>query len=165
MTDLASLYVRQNEYANLKIIDACRGLTDEQLDATAEGLFGSIRQTLGHIVSAETYYCHLLGQDVTVWDDDNDEWPDWDGLADLVKAASDGLVAASQEPHDRTVRSSSGKWDIEASVVITQAAHHGADHRSQINTILTHLGLEPVEFSSWAWGEDTGRLHPVEGST
>ena len=161
MSDITPDFIRQNEWANLAVIDACRGLTDEQLDFTSEGLFGSIRATLGHIVSAETYYAQLLGQEATVWDDEDDPWPDWDGLADLVRGASDALVAAAAVAADQRVRSGSGKWDIDAPVVVVQAVHHGADHRSQINTLLTQQGLEPVGISSWGWGEDTGRMHPV----
>lgn len=42
-------FFRQNQWANAALIDACRGLTDEQLDTTVEGVFGSIRSTLQHI--------------------------------------------------------------------------------------------------------------------
>lgn len=162
MSDVTTDFIRQNEWANLAVIDACRTLTDEQLDATVDGTFGSIRSTLGHIISAETYYGHLLGMEVSRWDDDNDPWPDWDGLADLVRGAADALVAAAADAADRRVRSSSGKWDIDAPVVVVQAVHHGADHRSQINTVLTSLGLEPVDISSWGWGDGTGRMHSLE---
>lgn len=162
MSDLAALFVRQNEWANLQMIEACRDLTDEQLDATTDGVFGSIRQTFGHVIGSETYYARLLGEDVPTWDDETEGWPGWDRLAELASAAADGLVAAAARPADRRVRSSSGKWDIDASVVIIQAVHHGADHRSQINTLLTNLGREPVEISSWAWGEQTARMHPLE---
>jgi uncharacterized damage-inducible protein DinB len=165
MSELATLFVRQNEYANIALLDACRDLTDEQLDTTTNGVYGSIRDTWGHIVSSELYYATLLGQNVGTWDDENDDWPGWDDLAGMIRRAADGLAIAATEPPDRRVRSSSGKWDIEASVVIVQAVHHGADHRSQINTLLTELGLEPAEFSSWAWGEDTGKMHPLETDT
>lgn len=165
MSDLATLFVRQNEYANMALLDACRNLTDDQLDATTDGLFGSIRDTWGHIVSSELYYASLLGQNVGSWDDETDGWPGWDDLADMIRRAADGLAIAATQPPDRRVRSSSGAWDIEASVVIIQAVHHGADHRSQINTLLTNQGIEPAEFSSWAWGEDTGKMHPLETDT
>jgi uncharacterized damage-inducible protein DinB len=165
MSELATLFVRQNEYANTTLLDACRGLTDEQLDATADGLFGSIRETWGHIVSSELHYASQLGQNVGSWDDETETWPGWDELADMIRRAADGLAIAATQPPDRLVRSTSGNWDIEASVIIIQAVHHGADHRSQINTLLTTLGLEPTEFSSWAWGEVTGKMHPVESDT
>lgn len=165
MSELATLFVRQNEYANMALLDACRNLTDEQLDATTDGVFGSIRETWKHVVGSELYYASLLGQRVGSWDDETDGWPEWDQIADMVRRAADGLAIAATQPPDNLVRSSSGEWDIEASVVIIQAVHHGADHRSQINTLLTNQGLEAAEFSSWAWGDDTGKMHPLEADT
>jgi uncharacterized damage-inducible protein DinB len=162
MSELATLFVRQNEHANMALLDACRDLTDEQLDATVDGVFGSIRDTFGHIVSSEQHYAGLLGQNVGAWDDESDAWPGWREMADMIRRAADGLAIAATEPPDRLIRSTSGDWDIEAAVIVIQAVHHGADHRSQINTILTHLGLEPTAISSWAWGEVTGKIHPLE---
>ena len=43
---------------------------------------------------------------------------------------------------------------------LAQAVHHGTDHRSQICTALTSLGVEPPEIDVWAYGEATGRTRP-----
>jgi uncharacterized damage-inducible protein DinB len=51
---------RHNLWANLRLLDVCLGLRDEQLDATLVGTFGTIRATLFHIVGAEGYYLNLL---------------------------------------------------------------------------------------------------------
>jgi uncharacterized damage-inducible protein DinB len=160
MSDLTPDFIRQNEWANLRLIEACRTLTDEQLDATAAGVYGSIRSTLGHIISSELWYPSHLGQDVELWDDETDEWPGWDALADMVRRGANALASAA-ESADHRVRSASGKYDIEAPVIIVQMVHHGTEHRSQINTVLTSLGVEPVDLSSWAWGDATGRIHEV----
>jgi uncharacterized damage-inducible protein DinB len=44
---------RHNSWANQRLFDVCIGLSDAQLDATAVGTFGSIRDTLVHIVGAQ----------------------------------------------------------------------------------------------------------------
>ncbi|MEZ4571744.1 MAG: DinB family protein [Thermomicrobiales bacterium] len=44
---------RYNTWATRGIISACRNLTDEQLDATAVGAYGSIIDTLRHIISGK----------------------------------------------------------------------------------------------------------------
>jgi len=162
MSDLITDFTRQNEWANLRLIEACRDLTDAQLDSTAEGTFGTIRETWQHVISSELYYARRLGQEVETWDRDADPWPGWDALVEMAGRAADAMVvAAADGPSDRLVRSSSGEWDIEAAVIVIQSYHHGTDHRSQINTILTTLGLEAPDISSWSWAEDAGRIHKI----
>lgn len=56
-----------------------------------------------------------------------------------------------------------GRWEVEATVIAIQVAHHGADHRSQICTMLTVMGIEPPDLSAWDWGADTGRMRPATG--
>ena len=44
---------------------------------------------------------------------------------------------------------------------------HGTDHRSQVCTALTSLGVEPPEIDLWDYGEATGRTRgrvPLSGS-
>jgi uncharacterized damage-inducible protein DinB len=36
--------------------------------------------------------------------------------------------------------------------------HHGTDHRSQICTALTNLGIEPPDIDLWAFGEAEGTV-------
>jgi uncharacterized damage-inducible protein DinB len=60
MPELTTDFFRQNEWANLAMIRLCQSLTDEQLDATAVGTYGSIRNTLQHIVAAEAGYAFRL---------------------------------------------------------------------------------------------------------
>jgi uncharacterized damage-inducible protein DinB len=43
-------------------------------------------------------------------------------------------------------------------VRLAQALQHGTDHRSQISTTLTLLGVEPPAIDVWAYGIDTGRV-------
>src|SRR6185503_4932910 len=53
MADLIDDFYRQNAWANLQLIEVCSALNDEQLDASAPGSYGSIRDTLVHLVGAE----------------------------------------------------------------------------------------------------------------
>ena len=41
---------------------------------------------------------------------------------------------------------------------LAQALHHGTDHRSQVCTALTTLGVEPPEIDVYDFGLDTGRI-------
>ena len=44
---------------------------------------------------------------------------------------------------------------------LAQVIHHGTDHRSQICTALTQLGVEPPEIDVWAYGVASGRITEV----
>ncbi|HSM02794.1 MAG TPA: DinB family protein [Acidimicrobiia bacterium] len=158
MPELPADFFRQNEWANLRLIDACRALTDEQLDATVEGVYGSIRATLQHIISSETSYATRLGGDVPKlkWDD---PWPGFDRLAELAKATGTAFVRASGAVTDDPIRvGSKQEYDVEPVVILTQMFNHGTEHRSQVATILTSLGVEPPELSGWEWGLASGRM-------
>jgi uncharacterized damage-inducible protein DinB len=47
-------------------------------------------------------------------------------------------------------------------VRLAQALHHGTDHRSQICTALTTIGIEPPEIDVWAFAAAEGRLSEVQ---
>jgi uncharacterized damage-inducible protein DinB len=44
---------------------------------------------------------------------------------------------------------------------LAQVLHHGTDHRSQICTALTTLGVEPPAIDVWDFGEQDGRVLEV----
>jgi uncharacterized damage-inducible protein DinB len=44
------------------------------------------------------------------------------------------------------------------SIRLAQALHHGTDHRSQICTALTSLGVEPPFIDVWDYGEQMGTV-------
>jgi uncharacterized damage-inducible protein DinB len=160
MTHWVTDFYRQNEWANLTLIEACRPLHEAQLDATAEGTYGSIRDTLRHIVSAEAGYALRLGVEPSARLQRDDPWPGLDGLAEMVTAAADALAEAALGDPAAVIRGGSAEkpYDIEAVVILIQAFHHSTEHRSQICTVLTTLGIEPPELSSWDWGLATGRM-------
>ena len=45
---------------------------------------------------------------------------------------------------------------------LAQALHHGTDHRSQICTALTTLGVEPPLIDVWDFGWEDGRVVEIE---
>ncbi|MFH1329522.1 MAG: DinB family protein [Actinomycetota bacterium] len=161
MPDWVIDFYRQNEWANLTLIEACGALNDAQLDASAVGTFGSIRDTLRHIVSAEGGYAYRLGSEPSRRLQRDDPWPGLDALKEMASAAADALVSATRSTPDRIIRVGSddeGRYDVEAAVILIQAFHHSTEHRSQICTILTTLGIEPPELSGWDWGLAAARM-------
>jgi uncharacterized damage-inducible protein DinB len=47
------------------------------------------------------------------------------------------------------------------SLYLLQAVNHGTEHRSQVATVLTQLGVEPPGMDGWAYFFDSGHLVPV----
>ena len=48
--------------------------------------------------------------------------------------------------------------DAPIGVRLAQALHHGTDHRSQICTALTSLGVGPPSIDVWTFGVDDGSI-------
>lgn len=49
---LAEIF-RYNRWATLQLVEACRSLTDEQLDTHGHGTSGTVRELLMHVVGAQ----------------------------------------------------------------------------------------------------------------
>jgi uncharacterized damage-inducible protein DinB len=164
MANLISDLYRQNEWANLRLLEVCGDLTDEQLDATAVGTYGSIRDTLVHIAAAEAGYAFRLGGDESRRIQYDGPWPGFDLLTDTARYAADTFIEAATAIGDDPIRGGppESQWEYDAGVVLVQAFHHSTEHRSQIATILTTLGIEPPELSSWEWAIAEGRMRRVE---
>lgn len=146
------------------MLDACRALSDEQLDSTADGTFGSIRDTLRHLIESEAGYATSLGHEPDTRLTGEDPWPGFDTLVEMVTAAGEALILACGDAPAGPIGVGSDdgdRYEVEASVILAQAFHHSTEHRSQINTVLTVLGLEPVDVSSWKWGFSTDRMRAV----
>jgi uncharacterized damage-inducible protein DinB len=50
-----------------------------------------------------------------------------------------------------------GARDVPAGIVLVQTLHHGNDHRSQIATALTSIGVTPPNWGLWDYAEETNR--------
>jgi uncharacterized damage-inducible protein DinB len=151
-------------WATLRLIDACLPLTREQLEAPVPGTYGSIMETMRHLVEADTYYLSHLTNDPAREID-----PGQMGLGELraemqaVEQTWIELLAADPDPDAvvTDVDEEGYRRDASIGVRIAQAIHHGTDHRSQICTALTTLGLEPPLIDVWAYGVQTGRVVEV----
>jgi uncharacterized damage-inducible protein DinB len=155
-------------WANEKILDACSALTAEQLATPVPGTYGSIESTLRHLVQADSFYLWVHNGSV------GPMIPSMNALsvAELRAAngrhgsAYDDLLAVPQDP-DTDVAEHGKGWDFVATqgIRLAQVVHHGSDHRSQVCTGLTALGIEPPDIDLWAYGSATGRTREVKRDT
>src|SRR5215469_9063849 len=90
-------FFRFNLWANQRLLDACSTLTDEQLDMTATGTYGSIRDTLIHLFAAEEGYAgHFTGTRPTPRLDDFTAYPSFDELRRRVQMSGTELIAIAE---------------------------------------------------------------------
>jgi uncharacterized damage-inducible protein DinB len=151
-------------WATLQVLDACEPLTDEQLATTVPGTYGSILDTLQHLVGSDAYYLHVLTEGRFAEVEEGDV--DVAGMRRDIEAngaAWAALLGQDLDPDRIVVRrrddGSEGHGPI--ALRLAQAIHHGTDHRSQICTALTTLGIEPPAIDVWDWGLATGRFVEV----
>jgi uncharacterized damage-inducible protein DinB len=145
-------FMRYNNWANQQVLAACQQLSEEQLAAAAPGAYGTIRATLQHIIRAESRYAfRFTGTTLEPpfkWDD----LPSLDLLAAYHAQVSAALleIAARLSPdHLITV-----EWDgkpvrFQALALFIQVINHGIEHRTNITTILSGLGLPAPDVAGW----------------
>jgi uncharacterized damage-inducible protein DinB len=151
-------------WATLRLIDTCLGLDEAQLESGVPGTYGSILDTLRHLVGGDASYLSVMTGGRTAEFDEEGM-----SLAELrAVMAADGvawasLVAEDLDP-DRVVariRDDGSESHAPVGIRLAQALHHGSDHRSQVCTALTALGVEPPEIDAWDFAAQDGRLVTV----
>jgi uncharacterized damage-inducible protein DinB len=152
-------------WATVRLIDACLALSPEQLAAGVPGTYGSTIQTLRHLVDGDGFYLYGLTGDLAYGIDT--EHMDLRELRSAIKtnsAAWSQLLAHTPDPDAITLERDHDGFERRATMGVrfAQALHHGTDHRSQVCTALTRLGVEPPIIDVWEFGKEAGRNVEVE---
>jgi uncharacterized damage-inducible protein DinB len=153
--------VRHNAWATTQLVEFCRGLDEQTLNATVPGTYGTIIATLRHII-----YCEIDFLDRLLGREPSDPWQQLGkatGLDVLMEHAA--LLAtdwevflASDVDSERPLQPDEGTNTIPAGIVIAVVLYHGSEHRGQICTILGALGHEPPDLTPWAYAFASGRM-------
>ena len=156
--------LRHNSWATRQLLEHCQGLTPEQLHATSDGNYGSILETLQHILGAEGRYRSRLSGKAPNWTTEPENSESLDQLIPMAEALSrywEELGASDFDP-DRMVswnsQMSGAHSEAAAGMLVAQVLNHGNEHRAQIFTILTTIGEEPPNLDAWSYGLATGRF-------
>ena len=151
-------------WATQQVIEVCTSLSKDQLASPVPGTYGSILDTLRHIVGADAWYLFVLTQGrVPRIDDETEKEMGLDELRTTMErheAAWSSVLGDYPDPDVDVIahRQDGTQSHSPAGIRLAQALHHGTDHRSQICTGLTALGREPPEIDVWAFGQETGRV-------
>jgi uncharacterized damage-inducible protein DinB len=155
-------------WATLRLVDASLALTPEQLGVAVPGTYGPIFETVRHLVGADSSYLFAMtGGRTPLIDEDRMDLSELRAAMESQGPAWSGLVAQDLDPDAITVRRRDDGSETHApmGIRLAQALHHGTDHRSQICTALTTLGVEPPAIDVWDFGLEDGRVVEVQPSS
>lgn len=152
--------LRYSAWAERTLLDACRELTDEQLEARLPVTSGPVRELLVHIVGGQQAYVALAqGRPDTGGLDRDNGWP---GIAQLIEAAdrtSRELISIAKQldpesevdlPHHGTVHRYPTRF------LLTNAVEHGIRHATEVTLTLASIGVATPDLDGWAYGRSAG---------
>lgn len=150
-----TLLFRHHRWANLALIDALAALPAEVLALSSPGTYGTIHQTLAHMVEVEgRYIATLQGAERIVARQLAADLPALPALRDAARRQADGLVAlAGQVGEETTVAGTfNGRpFQAPAFVPLFQAYNHGAEHLTNITTTLAAHGRAAPPLDLWTY--------------
>jgi len=158
---LAKLF-EHNNWANEQIMQACLALTDEQLDAAPQSATeGNIRSTLSHLVSAQYGYLRLLT--LPVEERKDRVTVEFVELRMSLKDSGEKLLVLARDLSkiSATRLETRDEYHVEPWVIMVQIINHATEHREQIKSMLTALGITPPSIDGWDYGEATKALVPI----
>lgn len=162
---------RHHQWATDTLLAFCQSQDEAILLTLVPGTYGSILDTLRHLVDSDASYIRRF----------TGAWPDHPWKDDFeVDLAT--LRERSRILGDVLIAFLDGDWDVDATykaygdegeifevpagVFVTQTFHHANEHRAHVCTALGALGIEPPEVSAWEYSvmQERSRLI-VEPST
>ncbi len=158
---------RHNVWANDVMVDACRDLSNEQLATELAGTYGRLDQTLVHLARAQGGYFRTL----TDWQpgpehrlEYDEPFPGVDRIAEHLRFTGERLIeVAGNASADRDLESTwrGEPYRLPEWVLLLHAAHHATEHRQQIATVLTTLGIDPPEPDLATYWNSTRTTEPT----
>jgi uncharacterized damage-inducible protein DinB len=146
----------RHSWATLGLIDAIEDLDPSQLDAAIEGTYGSILQTLTHLVDADERYLNRFDDPSLPSGPGHRTEPldrlrarvvanagRWVEMLDRLDAGTLDAQIVGKSDHPDTSHAEG--------MLMVQALHHGDDHRAQICSTLGALGSDVPDLDGWAY--------------
>jgi len=168
-TSLLDAAFAHHVWATVTLIDSCGQLSPQQLQHVVPGTRGPIVETLAHIVDADSWDLAILeGLDLAEVDD---VAPELGALHEAMQRNGAGWAAfLSQSPDPDAMVTEVDPTDgfrrvASTGMRLAGTLDHGSDHRSQICTALTTLGVQPPTIDVMTFGLAMGRVEETAGSS
>lgn len=147
-------FIRYNNWANQQVLGACEQLDEDQLAATMPGAFGTIRDTLRHIIEGEAFYVSLLSGDRPRPPFEWEEPPGFTEIREYAAQVGNALVESMNRVRPADLVHEEYQGDTlryQALAVFIQIINHGVEHRTNITTILSAKGHTPPGVDGWGY--------------
>jgi uncharacterized damage-inducible protein DinB len=147
---------RYSAWATRRFVGVMRGPEGARLLEPVEGIYGSVLQTLRHLLQVEDGYLELMGVRPRVLPRE----PDIGTCTDLIDVISDSYVAfARQLAESDLARTFNIPWFERDSCVgdgLLQVLMHSTEHRADLASALTRLGANtpPIDYILFAFERD-----------
>ncbi len=154
-------------WASIRVLDACAALDDAQLASAVPGTYGSIIDTLRHLVDGDVFYLNVLrGGEPEPFDKDASDISTLRAVMQAHDAVWQRRIAGDLDPAIDVVEYEDGGYETHAplGIRLAQALYHGTDHRSQVCTALTALGIEPPLIEVWELAREDRRMSTIESA-
>jgi uncharacterized damage-inducible protein DinB len=154
-------------WATIRVLDACSALDDAELATTVPGTYGSIIETLRHLVDGDVFYLDVLrGGDPEPFSKEGSDVSTLRAVMEAHDVVWQRLVAGDLDSTADVVEYEDSGYETHAplGIRLAQALYHGTDHRSQVCTALTALGIEPPAIEVWDFATRDGRMFTIQSS-
>jgi len=142
------------------LIDSCRGLAAEQLEARAPGTSGSVRELLLHLMGGQqTFILRMKGRQHEGELSRGSPWPGFDELRSIAVGTSDELIKIAHEmdaDSDVDLPWQGKVYRYPMSFFLLHAIEHGVEHRTEIKVTMAELGVERPDLDGWSFSEAAG---------
>jgi uncharacterized damage-inducible protein DinB len=156
-TNTLTTLFSHNLWANLRLLERCAELNTKQLNSTISGTFGSIRETLQHIVYAEQSYFSRISTGEPHHRPDDAPPITLDEMVESVRKTGVGFIewAPKIQADDTVLLNWEGTpREVSKTIILTQVINHATEHRAQIMAILTQIGVQPPDLDSWSYFDE-----------
>jgi uncharacterized damage-inducible protein DinB len=158
-SDLAEMF-RYNAWANRELFDACRSLTEEQLDMQIRGISGSVRELLMHIAGGQqTFVLRTKGRQHEGELGRQSDWPGIERVIHIAASTSEELIAIEEQlgANEQVGLSYQGKtYRYPKHFFLVHAMEHGTEHRTEVKVALAHIGIETPDLDGWNYSQSAG---------
>ncbi len=146
------LMARYNQWMNRKVYAACAQLTEAQRKEDRGAFFGSIHNTLNHLLYGDTIWMRrFTGRPLDGLRPRMEFHPDLDAMRAMRDIFDHEIIDWAAKLQDGWLAADFSFTSVDGSFTRTQPAwklvvhmfNHQTHHRGQITTMLTQFGLDP----------------------
>jgi uncharacterized damage-inducible protein DinB len=156
-TDTLTTLFSHNLWANLRLLYVCAELSNEKLDTTISGTFGSIHDTFQHIALSEKSYFSRISTGQRYHHPEDAKPMTISEMMESVRETGIGLIEWAQkvQADDKVLIDWDGTpREVPKTIILTQVINHATEHRAQIMVILTQLGIQAPDLDSWTYFDE-----------